>query len=97
MEIIKADTIEQYNRFFGFQTRHPLVSVAHFDRADSQEAYRMTFGFYALFLKRRKHETGRGYVGFPVPAAFPPLFQERSRVYPGGIPDKELKHCGLML
>ena len=52
MEIIKADTIEQYNRFFGFQTRHPLVSVAHFDRADSQEAYRMTFGFYALFLKK---------------------------------------------
>lgn len=25
MEIIEADTIEQYNRFFGFQTRHPLV------------------------------------------------------------------------
>ena len=52
MEIIKADTIEQYNRFFGFQTRHPLVSVAHFDRADKQSAYRMTYGFYAIFLKK---------------------------------------------
>ncbi len=29
--IIKADTIEQYNRVFGFETRHPLVGVVHFD------------------------------------------------------------------
>lgn len=30
-DIIKADTIEQYNRFFGFETRHPLVGIVHFD------------------------------------------------------------------
>ena len=52
MEIIKADTIEQYNRFFGFQTRHPLVSIAHFDRSENQPTHKMTFGFYALFLKK---------------------------------------------
>ena len=55
METIKADTIEQYNRFFGFHTQHPLVSVVHFDRSEGQPAepaYRMTFGFYALFLKK---------------------------------------------
>ena len=52
METIKADTIEQYNRFFGFQTRHPSVAVVHFDRAENQPAYKMTFGFYALFLKK---------------------------------------------
>ena len=52
MEIIKADTIEQYNRFFGFHTQHPLVSVVHFNGSESQpDAHRMTFGFYALFLK----------------------------------------------
>ena len=44
MEIIKADTIEQYNRFFGFQTRHPLVSIAHFDRSENQPTHKMTFG-----------------------------------------------------
>lgn len=52
MEIVKADTIEQYNRFFGFQTKHPLVGIVHFDRSIPQLTYRMTFGFYALFLKR---------------------------------------------
>ena len=52
MEIIKADTIEQYNRFFGFQTRHPLVDVVHFNRSGSQPEHKMTFGFYALFLKK---------------------------------------------
>lgn len=53
MEVIKADTIEQYNRFFGFHTQHPLVSVVHFDGSESQpDAHKMTFGFYALFLKK---------------------------------------------
>lgn len=52
MEIIKADTIEQYNRYFGFQTKHPLVSVVHFDRSDNQSTHKMTLGFYALFLKK---------------------------------------------
>ena len=52
MEIIKADTIEQYNRFFGFQTKHPLVGIVHFDRSENQPTHKMTFGFYALFLKK---------------------------------------------
>ena len=42
MEIIKADTIEQYNRFFGFQTKHPLVSIVHFDRSENQPTHKMT-------------------------------------------------------
>ena len=52
-DIIKADTIEQYNRFFGFETRHPLVGIVHFDSSVPQPTHRMTLGFYALFLKRR--------------------------------------------
>ena len=46
MEIIKADTIEQYNRFFGFHTQHPLVSVVHFDGSESpvRRASRMPIG-----------------------------------------------------
>lgn len=51
-DIIKADTIEQYNRFFGFETRHPLVSIVHFDSSVPQPTHRMTLGFYALFLKK---------------------------------------------
>ncbi|MDO4163716.1 MAG: helix-turn-helix domain-containing protein [Bacteroides sp.] len=52
MEIIKADTIEQYNNYFGFETQHPLVGVVHFDQTENQPSHRMTFGFYALFLKK---------------------------------------------
>lgn len=52
LDIIKADTIEQYNRFFGFETRHPLVGIVHFDSSVPQPTHRMTLGFYALFLKK---------------------------------------------
>ena len=52
MDIFKAETIEQYNSFFGFETKHPLVSVVHFDRSENQPTHCMNFGFYALFLKK---------------------------------------------
>ncbi|WP_418987094.1 helix-turn-helix domain-containing protein [Bacteroides heparinolyticus] len=51
-DIVKADTIEQYNRFLGFKTRHPLVGIVHFDGSVPQPTHRMTLGFYALFLKK---------------------------------------------
>ena len=51
-DIVKADTIEQYNRFFGFETRHPLGGIVHFDSSVPQPTHRMTLGFYALFLKK---------------------------------------------
>ncbi len=53
-EIMKIDTVEQYNKLFGFQTRHPLVSMVDFHKPESQENYRMTVGFYGIFLKETK-------------------------------------------
>lgn len=52
MEIYQADTIEKYNRYFGFETRHPLVGIVHFDDTVPQPSHIMAFGFYALFLKK---------------------------------------------
>lgn len=52
MEIFQADSIEKYNRYFGFETRHPLVSIVHFDETVHQPTHCMHFGFYALFLKK---------------------------------------------
>lgn len=52
MEIYKADSIEKYNRYFGFETRHPLVGIVHFDKSVPQNSHTMAFGFYALFLKK---------------------------------------------
>lgn len=53
-EIMKVDTVEQYNELFGFQTRHPQVSMVDFDKPESQGNYRMTVGFYGIFLKETK-------------------------------------------
>ena len=50
MEIYEADTIEKYNKYFGFETRHPLVSIVHFDDTVNQPTHCMHFGFYALFI-----------------------------------------------
>lgn len=52
MEIYEADSIERYNRYFGFETRHPLVAIVHFDDTVAQPSHCMHFGFYALFLKK---------------------------------------------
>lgn len=52
MEFINADTIEKYNKFFGFRTQHPLVSVVHFDGRHEIISYRMSLGFYALYIKK---------------------------------------------
>lgn len=53
-EIMKIDTIGQYNELFGFETRHPQVTMIDFDKPESQGNYRMTVGFYGLFLKETK-------------------------------------------
>lgn len=55
MEILEADSIDKYNRFFGFETRHPLVSIVDFDKSVPQTEHCIHFGFYALFIK---HTTG---------------------------------------
>lgn len=53
-EILKIDTIEQYDQLFGFDTRHPLVNIVDFDKPESMKQYRITAGFYAIFLKETK-------------------------------------------
>lgn len=49
--ILKIDTIEQYNNLFDLETRHPQVGYVNFDTVESQRQYRMTVGFYSIFLK----------------------------------------------
>ena len=50
MDIITADTIQQYNQFFGVKTMHPQIGIIHFDRSENQPTHKMTFGFYDLYL-----------------------------------------------
>lgn len=53
-EIIKLDTVDQYNKLFGLETLHPLVSIVDLRKATDMKKVRMNFGFYALFLKEVK-------------------------------------------
>lgn len=51
-EIIKIDQIDKYNRFFGFETLHPLVAVVDMSEARyDHRRYKFNYGLYALFLK----------------------------------------------
>ncbi|MDE6768647.1 MAG: helix-turn-helix transcriptional regulator [Muribaculaceae bacterium] len=53
MEIFNADSIENFNRFFGFDTRHPLVAIVNFNSENNHKVHHiMRYGFYALFLKK---------------------------------------------
>jgi len=50
-DIIRFNSISEYNTFNKNETRHPLVSVVDFSKADPRQGSRMYFGFYTIFLK----------------------------------------------
>ncbi len=50
-EILKFDTVSQYNAFNNQETLHPLVSVIDFSKAAPRRLRRMYFGFYMVLLK----------------------------------------------
>ena len=47
----RFETIYDYNIFNNNETRHPLVSVVDFSKADPRSGSKMYFGFYTIFLK----------------------------------------------
>lgn len=51
-EIIKLNEVDKYNKLFGLETRHPLVSVVDLSNATQwPEHFKINYGVYALFLK----------------------------------------------
>ncbi|HEX8040867.1 MAG TPA: AraC family transcriptional regulator, partial [Chryseosolibacter sp.] len=50
-EILKFDTVSQYNAFNRNETLHPLVSVVDLSKAAPRQLRRMRYGFYVVFLK----------------------------------------------
>jgi AraC family transcriptional activator of pobA len=50
-EILKFDTISQYNEFNNHETLHPLVSVVDYSKANPRKLRKSYFGFYAVMLK----------------------------------------------
>ena len=52
-EIIKVDTIDLYNKLYGLETTHPLVTVGDLTKATTFPNHvRMNMGVYSLFLKQ---------------------------------------------
>ncbi len=50
--ILRIDTVNEHDAFYGQENLHPLVSVLDFTgRVPSLYASRMNFGFYAIYLK----------------------------------------------
>ncbi|MGL4412580.1 MAG: helix-turn-helix domain-containing protein [Bacteroidales bacterium] len=55
MEKIKLDTVDTYNKLYGLETLHPLVTVVDLSKATkSVNHIIMEYGLYALFLKNGK-------------------------------------------
>jgi AraC family transcriptional activator of pobA len=50
-KMLKFNTISEYNAFNNNVTKHPLVSVVDFSKADERAGYRIYVGFYTVFLK----------------------------------------------
>lgn len=52
MEILKLDEVDKYNKLFGLETKHPLVSVVDLSKATRwPEHFKINYGVYALYLK----------------------------------------------
>ncbi len=54
MQEIYFNTVKDFNDYYGFETLHPLVSVARFDKAVQLEEHILHYKLYALFLKENK-------------------------------------------
>ena len=66
-EVIKLDTVDQYNRLFGLETLHPLVSVIDLSKADLSPHTDIKFDFYTILLSECKCEAymyGHQYYDF---------------------------------
>lgn len=56
-EVVRIDSIPQFNEMMGVETLHPLVSVVDFEKmnpAKSLGKVRISYGFYTFYLKNIK-------------------------------------------
>ncbi|SFC42187.1 Helix-turn-helix domain-containing protein [Flexibacter flexilis DSM 6793] len=53
-QVIRIDSVKDYNSRLGVDTLHPLVSIVDFDKLPEIQSYRLYMGVYAIFLKNVK-------------------------------------------
>ena len=50
-EVIKLNEVDKYNKLFGLETRHPLVSVVDLSKATRwPEHFKVNYGVCTLFI-----------------------------------------------
>ena len=53
--ILNLDSVDQYNKVYGLETLHPLISVVDLNKATRRMEYtHWHYGVYALYLKLEK-------------------------------------------
>ena len=51
--IIQIDSVDAYNKMYGWETLHPLVTIVnHTETVAALNHSRLNYGLYALFLKQ---------------------------------------------
>ena len=50
-DMLRFNTISEYNAFNNNETKHPLISVLDISKAAPRQGSKMYFGFYVVFLK----------------------------------------------
>lgn len=54
-EMIRLDSVDQYNKLYGLETLHPMVAVIDLAKATTwPDHLRISYGIYALYLKDTK-------------------------------------------
>lgn len=62
-EVIKLNAVDQYNKMFGLETLHPLVSVVDLSEATGYPRhFTLNYGVYALFLKNYGSRSKKGEI-----------------------------------
>ena len=93
--IIKLETIQDYNNLLGTKTLHPLVSVTDLSTLKSIRHCRKNFGFYCVFYKelacgtlqygRNKYDYEDGTLVFISPGQIAGINDDGETVNPKGI------------
>ena len=66
-EIVKLETVAEYNTMRGVETLHPLISVLDLSKTNPMPAKNFNFGLYAVFLKELncgELKYGRGHYDY---------------------------------
>lgn len=50
--VLRFNSIREYNAFNNHETLHPLVSIVDLSKADPRQSRRMVYEFYVVFLKK---------------------------------------------